>query len=221
MAASCFTSVLTELSVTSAAPRSSKSKLRSHEWQYFFLPSLPTEEERHVSPLRPLPRPVSAPEPCLQPRRGRSLQGSARVSPALALTSLYSHGLWWQGPPLCAHKPVPPTLFVSRNYHAAVLSHKSKSSGAGVKKALWRPERAVGKIPALKIHYLLPWRCPEKRDACLPGSPAGWKSFSAEESHSEKLKSSSDQVRAQQSGDWCCVIGRHSFVFVSMLKAIT
>lgn len=127
MAASRFTSVLTGSSVTSAASHSSKSKLRSHEWQCPFLPSLPPEEERRVSPLHPLPRPAPAPEPCLQPRRGRSLQGSARVSPALALTSLYSHGLRWQGPPLCAHKPAPPTLFVSRNYHVAVLSHKARA----------------------------------------------------------------------------------------------
>lgn len=127
MASSRFASVLTEPSVTSAASHSSKSKPRSHEWQSPFLPSLPPEEERRVSPLHPLPRPASAPEPRLQPRRGRSLQGSARVSPALALTSLYSHGLRWQGPPLCAHKPAPPTLFVSRNYHAAVLSHKASA----------------------------------------------------------------------------------------------
>lgn len=125
MATSRFTSVLTGLS---AASRSSKSKLRSHEWQCPFLPSLPPEEERRVSPLHPLPRPVSAPGRRLQPRRGRSLQGSARVSPALALTSLYSHSQHWQDPPLCAHKPALPTLFVSRNYHVALLPHKARAA---------------------------------------------------------------------------------------------
>lgn len=225
MAASCFTSVLTGLSIMSIASHNSKSKLRSHEWQCPFLPSLTPEEKRRVSPLHPLPQPVSAPKPCLQPRRGRSLQGSARVSPALILTSLYSHGPQWQGPPLCAHKPAPPMLFVSRNYHVAVLSHKATAPELEWKKPcdaqigqlggfqLWRSvtcchgdalkrETHVFQEALLAEHFTFCWRESFREIEVKLRSSQGW-----------------TKSRCFCDGDWCCMIRKHK-VFIIIIIII-
>lgn len=191
-----------------------------------FFPHYSPKEERRVSPLHPLPRPVPAPELCLQPRRGRSLQGSACVSPALVLTSLYSHGPQWQGPPLCAHKPAPPTLFVSRNYHVAVLSNKARAPEPEWKKPC---DAQRGQLGGFQV-----WRSVTccHGDALKRETHAFQEALLAEsltfcwrESFGEikaKLRSGQGLTKwkSLDYGDWCCMTRRHSFFYVNLVALV-